>query len=90
MCAHKGNGTYKCERGSDYCDNNEVLWMMKEHAVWYAFDAPKNGPIPTSVPHDKVIFISAGADADLQGWHKWTMTKSNNDQGSFQTTHIAD
>ena len=83
-----GDGTYKCERGSDWKDNNEVLWLMKEHDAWYAFDAPENA-IPTSVPTNKVIFISTGADAHIAGWHTWIMKKSNNDaQGRFQTTLI--
>ena len=91
---YMGNGTYKCERGSDYCDINEVLWMRKEHDdLWYAFDAPDYSPFspPTFVEHDKVIFKSADADVHIPGWHTWTLMKtSNHDQGSFQTTLIAD
>ena len=91
MYTYKGNGTYKCERGSDWCLLHEVLWLRKEtDGLWYAFDAPKDDPVPTSIPHDKVIFKSADADANIPGWHTWTMTKSNDDEGSFETTKIAD
>ena len=93
-----GNGTYKCRRGSDWKGINEVLWLMKEHDVnppfdhddvWYAFDAPQDA-IPTSVPHNKVIFMSTGADANLPGSHTWILIKSKNSQGWFTTTVIED
>ena len=87
---YMGNVTYKCARGSDWAVGNEVLWMIKaQDDLWYAFDAP-NDAIPTSVNHDKVRFVSTDADAHIPGWHKWTMTMSNNDQGQFVTTPIED
>ena len=87
---YMGNGTYKCGRGSDWKITGEVLWMMKAlDDLWYAFDAPTNA-IPTSVNHDKVRFVSTGADAHIPGWHTWTMTMSNNAQEEFQTTLIED
>ena len=91
-----GNGIYKCRRGSEWCGINEVLWLMKEHDVnppfdhddvWYAFDAPQDA-IPTSVPHNKVIFMSTGPDANLKGSHTWILTKSNDSKGQFKTTVI--
>ena len=83
-----GDGTYKCERGSDWRGTNEVLWLRKdEHdGLWYALDAPHW----IDTPHDKVIFISTGRDALTPGWHTWTMTKGGYGEGSFKTTLIAD
>ena len=87
-----GDGTYKCERGSDWCGTNEVLWLRKEHdGLWYAFDAPDYLSTPTFVEHDKVIFKSAGTDVHIPGWHPWTLlNKSNHDQAWFETTLIVD
>ena len=88
MYTYVGNMTYKCRRGSDWCDIGEVLWLMKENNCWYAFDAPPD-PVPTAVQHDTVIFETADADAHQPGWHTWTMTKSNHDEGRFQTFLIS-
>ena len=81
---YMGSNTYKCGRGSDWKLTGEVLWMMKAtDGMWYAFDAPKDGAIPTSVNQAKVRFVSTGADAHIPGWHTWTMTMSNNSETTF-------
>ena len=86
-----GDGTYKCERGSDWCLLHEVLWLRKEtDGLWYAFDGPKHGAIPTFVPHDKVRFKSADTNANIPGWHTWAMTMSDDEEGSFETTKLSD
>ena len=87
---YMGNGTYKCEHGSEWKVGNEVLWLIKEDGLWYAFDAPKD-PIPTSVNHDKVRFVSTGAEAHKPGKHPWTMMMSHALQvGDFWTTIMED
>ena len=86
---YMGSFTYQCERGSDWKVGNEVLWLMLERGHWYAFDAPKES-VPTSVNHEKVRFVSTGADAHIPGWHPWTMTMSNDAVGDFKTTLIED
>ena len=86
---YMGNGTYKCERGSDWKVGNEVLWLIKEDGLWYAFDAPKD-PIPTSVNHDKVRFVSTGAEAHKPGKHRTMMMSHALQQGDFWTTIMED
>ena len=85
-----GNGIYKCRRGSDWCGTNEVLWLIKEDGHWFAFDAP-NDHNPTSVDHEKVRFVSTGAEAHKAGRHYWTMMMSHTLQvGDFWTTIMED
>ena len=88
-----GDGTYKCERGSDWCGTNEVRWLRKDErdGLWYAFDAPDCINTPTFVEHEKAIFKSADADVLIPGWHTWTLVKTpNHAEGEFQTTLIED
>ena len=84
-----GDGTYKCERGSDYCDTDEVLWLRSHNDFWYAFVAPDYYPFspPTFVEYDKVIFKSDYADVLIPGWHTWNLMQTPNyDKAWLETT----